>query len=249
LNTLEQIELFNIKVNNLTMSETIQIVEKAISDKTQIHYADLNADKVVSLQTDTELKKIYEDSTIINVDGQSVVWASRLLGKPIKERVTGVDLMGELVELAHQKNYKIYLLGAQEEIVTKLKDIYSHKYSPEIIAGYHNGYFGIDDEPRIVKNIVESNPHFLFVAITSPKKEEFLYRNKKQLENVNFIMGVGGSFDVFAGKVKRAPVWMQKIGLEWLFRLIQEPQRMWKRYLVNNSKFILIFFKEYFRRK
>ena len=124
---------------------------------------------------------------------------------------------------------------------------FSNKYSPDIVAGYRNGYFKKSEEQKIAMQISESKANILFVAISSPTKENFLYENKLLLQNVNFIMGVGGSFDVVAGKVKRAPYWMQKIGMEWFFRLAQEPRRMWKRYFIGNTKFIILVFKEKFR--
>ena len=121
---------------------------------------------------------------------------------------------------------------------------YSVKYSPSIIAGYRNGYFTKQEEEHIANTIAQSGANILFVAISSPTKENFLYNNKEILKSINFIMGVGGSFDVVAGKIKRAPYWMQKTGLEWFYRLIQEPKRMWKRYLIGNFKFVQLVIKE-----
>jgi len=122
---------------------------------------------------------------------------------------------------------------------------YSDKYSPEIIAGFRNGYFDKGEESNIATSISDSGAQILFVAISSPTKENFLYENRETLKSVNFIMGVGGSFDVVAGKVKRAPLWMQNAGLEWFFRFLQEPRRMWKRYLFGNSRFIYLVFKNF----
>jgi N-acetylglucosaminyldiphosphoundecaprenol N-acetyl-beta-D-mannosaminyltransferase len=119
---------------------------------------------------------------------------------------------------------------------------YKAMYSDKIIAGYRNGYFKKDDERKIAQQIADSKANILFVAISSPIKENFLYQNKDILKDVNFIMGVGGSFDVVAGHVSRAPVWMQKSGLEWLYRVYQEPKRMFKRYLVGNTKFLYLTF-------
>ncbi|MEZ4859403.1 MAG: WecB/TagA/CpsF family glycosyltransferase [Flavobacteriaceae bacterium] len=188
------------------------------------------------------------ESDLINADGQAVVWASKILGKPLKERVAGIDLMENLVELAAEKNYKIFLFGAKEEIVTKVVSIFEEKHGNPLIAGYRNGYFTKAQEPEIAKQIATSGAQLLFVAISSPTKENFLYNYKEELKSVNFIMGVGGSFDVVAGLTKRAPLWMQKGGLEWFYRFIQEPKRMWKRYLVGNSKFIGLVLKEKFSR-
>lgn len=228
------------------MRETIQIVDNTISEGNQLHHVVVNAGKIVAMQNDLKLRQSVNQSDLINADGQAVVWASKVLGKPLKERVAGIDLMVNLVQLAHQKNYKIFFFGAQEEVVKKVVDIYSDQFSPNIIAGYRNGYFKKEEEESIAREIGESGANILFVAISSPTKENFLYENKGLLQKVNFVMGVGGSFDVIAGKVKRAPIWMQKVGLEWFYRFAQEPQRMWKRYLIGNTQFIRLVLKEAF---
>jgi N-acetylglucosaminyldiphosphoundecaprenol N-acetyl-beta-D-mannosaminyltransferase len=196
------------------------------------------------MQTDLQLRKSVNESDIINADGQAVVWASKILGKPLKERVAGIDLMQNLVKMAHEKEYKIFFFGAKEEVVLDVINKYKNQYSSNIIAGYRNGYFKKEEEQDIAKQISNSGANILFVAISSPTKENFLYENKDLLNNVNFIMGVGGSFDVVSGKVKRAPLWMQNVGLEWFYRFSQEPNRMWKRYLIGNTKFILLVIKE-----
>tara|TARA_R110000796_G_scaffold37722_1_gene95006 strand:- start:45078 stop:45770 length:693 start_codon:yes stop_codon:yes gene_type:complete len=229
------------------MQETLELVDNTIFKGEQLHHVVVNAGKIVSMQNDLQLRKSVNESDLINADGQAVVWASRILGKPLRERVAGIDLMMNLVELAYQKKYKIFFFGANEEVVKKVVNIYSEKYSTGIIAGYRNGYFKKKDEKLIANEIVESGANILFVAISSPTKENFLHENKEILQKVNFVMGVGGSFDVIAGKVKRAPFWMQKFGLEWFYRFIQEPKRMWKRYLIGNSKFIFLVIKEKLR--
>ena len=240
----DRIHLLNTAVDNLSMKETLLLIQETIESGAQLHHVVVNAGKIVALQKDEQLKESVNGSDLINADGQAVIWASRILGKPLKERVAGIDLMINLVELANENNYKIYFLGAKEDVVKEVVQKYSDAYRPEIIAGYRNGYFNKEDEAQIAKEIAESGANMLFVAISSPTKENFLYNNKTNLKSVNFIMGVGGSFDVVAGKVKRAPLWMQNGGLEWFYRLIQEPKRMWKRYLIGNVKFILLVVKE-----
>ncbi len=238
------ITFLNTTIHNLDMAETLQQVEQAIEQNRQIHHVVVNAGKMVAMQSDKQLHADVNSANLINADGQAIVWASKFLGKPLKERVAGIDLMQSLVELAAQKHYKIFLFGAQEDIVKKVVDKYTKKYGKKIIAGYRNGYFTKDEEPEIARQIAQSGAQILFVAISSPTKENFLNNYKDTLKNVNFIMGVGGSFDVVAGKVKRAPLWMQKAGLEWFYRLVQEPKRMWKRYLIGNTKFIWYVIKE-----
>ncbi|MCK0132721.1 WecB/TagA/CpsF family glycosyltransferase [Arenibacter sp. S6351L] len=243
---MKVINILNTSIHNLSMRETIQIVDNTISEGNQLHHVVVNAGKIVAMQNDLKLRQSVNQSDLINADGQAVVWASKVLGKPLKERVAGIDLMVNLVQLAHQKKYKIFFFGAQEEVVKKVVDIYSDQFSPNIIAGYRNGYFKKEEEESIAREIGESGANILFVAISSPTKENFLYENKGLLQKVNFVMGVGGSFDVIAGKVKRAPIWMQKVGLEWFYRFAQEPQRMWKRYLIGNTQFIRLVLKEAF---
>ena len=242
-----KIDIFNIPIDAISMQETLQKVENAITLNQHIHHTVVNAGKIVSMKTDKVLERSVIEANIINADGQAVVWAANFLGKKLPERVSGIDLMEQLVKQSHEKGYKCFFFGAKEEVVVKLVNIYKMQYSDDIIAGYRNGYFDIGDEEQIAADIANSGANILFVAITSPKKEIFLNTYKKHLQKVNFIMGVGGSFDVIAGKVKRAPLWMQDIGMEWLYRVIQEPKRMWKRYLVGNTKFIWLVIKEYLR--
>jgi len=242
-------KFLNISIDALTMIETLEKVDSAITLNKQIHHTVVNAGKVVLMQTDKELEKSVVEADIINADGKAIVWAANLLGHKLPERVSGIDLMEQLVMRSFEKGYKCFFFGATEEVVTKLVNIYKMQYSEDMIAGYRNGYFKKEDEDKIALQIAESGANILFVAITSPKKEIFLNTYKNKLTNVNFIMGVGGSFDVIAGKVKRAPLWMQNSGLEWFYRVVQEPKRMWKRYLVGNTKFIYLIIKEYCKSK
>lgn len=172
----------------------------------------------------------------------------KALGIPLRERVTGIDLFNRLVELSGQKGYKIYLFGAKEEVVVKVKQIFEEKYPGIQIVGCRNGYFTEEDEPEIVKNMAESNADMMFVAFSSPKKEYWVNKYINQL-NIPFVMGVGGSFDVVAGVTDRAPEWMQNHGLEWFYRFIQEPRRMWKRYIIGNAKFVSLTLKTKMKRK
>jgi len=238
-----RINIFNCPIDTYTMEETVSKIDKSIHNKTHLHHVVVNAAKLVHMQKDKELYKSVVSSDIINPDGQAVVWASKFLGQPLKERVAGIDLMQNLVKLAYEKNYKVFFFGAKEEVVKGVVDKYTSIYSENIIAGYRNGYFKKEEEESIANQIANSKADILFVAISSPTKEIFLNKYK-DIINTPFIMGVGGSFDVVAGKVSRAPVWMQNAGLEWFYRFLQEPRRMWKRYLVTNIMFIWYMLKE-----
>lgn len=240
---MSKIKIFDIDVDNLTLEETTEKIIRSIENQQFIVREDLNAAKVVWLKKDIKLLEAIKNAEIINADGQSVVLASRLFNKPLKERVTGIDLMESLVKKAFEKKLKVFFFGAKEEVVKKVVEKYSTIYTNEIIAGYRNGYFSKDEENAIVQSITDSNADILFVGMGSPAKEFFINTYRNDLK-IPFIMGVGGSFDVVAGKVSRAPRWMQNAGLEWLYRFLQEPRRMWKRYLVTNSLFIYYMFKE-----
>jgi N-acetylglucosaminyldiphosphoundecaprenol N-acetyl-beta-D-mannosaminyltransferase len=244
----KRINLLGTPVDDLTMQETLSLIAAAIEDKRSIHHTVVNAGKIVSMHENPELKESVVNADLINADGQAVVWASKFFGQPLKERVAGIDLMKNLVALAHEKKYKLFFFGAKEEVLKKLVDKYTLQYSKDIIAGYRNGYFKKEDEAKIAQQIADSKANILFVAITSPIKENFLYQNREILKHVNFTMGVGGSFDVEAGFVKRAPLWMQRSGLEWLYRVYQEPKRMFKRYLTGNLKFIKLVLQYKFKR-
>ncbi len=240
---IDRVNICGIPVDAITMNQTVEAIDEAILTNTHLQHCALNAAKLVHALKDEPLRKSIIESDIITADGKSIVWASKLLRQPVPERVTGIDLMQNLVELASKRNYKIFLFGAEEYVVKKVLKKYSDLYGPQIIAGYRNGYYTKEEEPGIARSIADSGAHMLFVAITSPKKETFL-NSYDDLARIPFTMGVGGSFDVIAGIVKRAPVWMQNMGLEWLFRVIQEPSRMWKRYLTTNTAFVFLILKE-----
>lgn len=243
----EKIELFGIGVDNLTMQESIDVINKSIDSKQPIMHIVVNAAKLVNMQRDEELFQSIRNADLVNADGMAVVWASKVLGKPLKERVSGIDLFLNLVKNAQLRNETIFLLGAEEKVVRKVAETFKKDFGEGIIAGYHHGYFSKEDEDKLVKQIVDSKATYLYVAMSSPKKEIFLSRYKQELSSVGFIMGVGGSFDVISGKVKRAPLWMQKAGLEWFYRFLQEPKRMWKRSFIDNGKFIAMVVQEKFK--
>lgn len=246
---LDRKEMFRIDIDNLTMDETIDVITKSVDNQQPIMQIVVNAGKLVNMQDDKELLESIQNADLVNADGMAVVWAAKLLGKPLKERVSGVDLFVKLVESASKRNESVYLLGASEEVVSKVADKFISLYGESIIGGYRNGYFTEENELSIVNDIVSSKANYLFVAISSPKKEIFLSKYKEQLSSVGFTMGVGGSFDVVSGKVKRAPLWVQNCGMEWFYRFLQEPKRMWKRSFVTNGKFIFLVIKEKFKKQ
>lgn len=230
--------ILNTYVNALSMDETVNYIRTVIVRRTPpVQHVVINALKVNLMEEDAELRRIVNACPLINADGSSILWAAKKLGIPLKERVTGIDLFLRLVKEAAENHYKIYLFGAKEEVVTKVRDIFQKEYPTLQIVGCRNGYFTPEQEPEIVADMAASGADMMFVAFSSPKKEYWINRYLEQL-NIPFVMGVGGSFDVVAGVTKRAPEFWQKIGMEWFYRFIQEPRRLWKRYVIGNATFI-----------
>ena len=241
---MSRIEFLGAPMDSLSMIDSVAHIEDKLIKGEFLQHVVINVAKLVHMQTDNVLADSVKACDMINIDGMGVVLGARFCGHQVKERIAGVDLFHELLEMSAKRDFPVFLLGATEDVVAKTADKVQSLYPKLTLAGSHHGYFW-DDEEAIVKMINDSGAKLLFVAITSPKKENFINKWQDKL-GVDFVMGVGGTFDVVAGKVKRAPVWMQNYGLEWLFRVIQEPGRMWKRYLVTNSKFAGLLIKERF---
>lgn len=218
-------------------------VDELIRERTPHYYVAINAAKLVDLQRDEALRAAVDEAHLVTADGQAVVWAARLLGWRLPERVAGTDLMEALLAHAAHRGYSIYFLGATPEVVRACIARAQALYPSLRIAGYRDGYFQPRDQPEVVAAIRAAKPDILFLGFASPAKEYFMHRHYRTL-GVPFVMGVGGAFDVFAGRVARAPRWMQRAGLEWSFRLAQEPRRMWKRYLIGNARFVWIILRE-----
>jgi len=218
------------------MEKVLAQVHDAIKTRSKLHIGVVNAAKIVNMRRDSFLQRDVLSSDIILADGMSVVWASRLLGRPLPERVAGIDLMMRMLEDGNRYGYRIYCLGAKEEVLGRVVERISNDYPNVKLAGQQNGYFAEDEEQEIAEAIAASKPDIILVAMTSPKKEKFLARWSESM-GVPVCHGVGGSFDVMAGKVQRAPEIYQRLGLEWFYRFKQEPQRLWRRYLLTNSCF------------
>ncbi|MDU3335633.1 WecB/TagA/CpsF family glycosyltransferase [Paraclostridium bifermentans] len=240
---IKTVKLFGLDVAAMNMEETVTFIDEKIKNNITMQHVVINASKTVLMEKDKNLKKIIKQCKLINADGQSIVWASKILKKPLPERVAGIDLMFELISLAEEKEYGVYFFGATSDVVKKTVNIFKEKHPKLIVSGYRNGYFTKNDENEIIEDMRKSGAKILLVAFSSPKKEYWLCEHIAKL-NIPFCMGVGGSFDVVAGKTKRAPKWMQKNGLEWFYRFVQEPRRMWKRYILGNLSFVSLVIKE-----
>jgi N-acetylglucosaminyldiphosphoundecaprenol N-acetyl-beta-D-mannosaminyltransferase len=238
-----RITLFGLPIDDLSMEETLDRVDAFVAEGGTHQHVVLNVSKIVQASRDSEMRSIVAGCDLVNVDGQPVVWAARLLGHPLKARVTGVDLMEHLIGRASKRGYRLYFLGARPAVVEAVVERARRENPGAVIAGWRDGYWSPDEESRVVRAIADARPDILFVAIGSPSKERFIARWKDTIA-APFLMGVGGSFDIYAGATKRAPGWVQRIGFEWLFRLSQEPRRLWRRYLGDAPAFLRLVIRE-----
>lgn len=237
------VTIAGIPVANLTEDEAVQVIDKLISEGGSHYGAVVNAAKIAAADRDENLKRILRDADLVTADGMSVVWASRFLGQRLKQRVTGIDLFERLVEHAASAGLSVYFLGSRDESVRGVVELFATRYPALRIAGYHNGYFDSAECQRLCEAISLSRTDLLFVAMGSPKQEYWIASNVA-LTGAGFALGVGGSFDHLSGLARRAPLWMQRSGLEWLYRLMREPRRLWRRYLIGNSTFIWLILRQ-----
>lgn len=232
--------LLGFDVDRMTLNECVGRLEKAIAAERPTHIVLVNAAKIVRARSDHELAHIIRTADLVGADGMPIVWASRLLSQSLPGRVNGTDLMYKLLELADQKRYRVFFLGSTAELIEKAMERVRIRYPDLQIAGFRNGYFAsADEEQAVVGKIAQANADILLVGISTPLKEKWVRQHIHEL-NVPVVHGVGGSFDILAGYVRRAPVWMQSMGLEWLYRLLQEPGRLWRRYLYTNTAYVVL---------
>ncbi len=241
--TLPTVAIGGIPVANLSEDEAVAIIDKLILEGGSHYGAVVNAAKLVAADRDESLKRVLLEADLVTADGMSVVWASRLLGHGVKQRVTGIDLFERLVEHAAHRGLSVYFLGAREEAVRGTVEVFKNRFPAIRIGGYRNGYFDASESVAVCEAIRLSGADLLFVGMGSPKQEHWITANVART-GVRFALGVGGSFDHLSGDVRRAPQWMQRSGLEWLHRLAKEPRRLWRRYLVGNSAFIWLIVRQ-----
>lgn len=231
-----RVDFFECPVDVLTMSETVERARAAMRDRTPVQHVALNVAKFVNMRSDPILRSDVMGSDIIGIDGMGIVLALRLAGFSVKERVAGIDLFQEVLSVCAIDGFRPFLLGATPEVLRRAADAIVSRFPRIQIAGSRDGYFKTEQEPEVVEQIKSSKADCLFIAMPTPRKERFLAAYREAL-GVPFIMGVGGSLDVIAGHTRRAPRIMQSMGLEWLYRIYQEPRRMWWRYVKTNTLF------------
>ena len=243
---MTRMKFMNTEIDNLTMQETLQAIDRLIQEDRSTYVVTPNVDHIVQLETSKELQAVYENASLILTDGKPLLWIAKWYGTPIKEKISGSDLFPLLCDMAAKKGYKMFFLGAAEGVAAKAAENLSNKFKGLQVVGTYSPPFGFeknqDEIDKIKAMIKEAAPHILIVGLGCPKQEKFMYHHCKEL-GVPISFGLGASFDFEAGNIKRAPRWMSNHGLEWLFRITQDPKRMFKRYIVKDTQILKLAFK------
>jgi N-acetylglucosaminyldiphosphoundecaprenol N-acetyl-beta-D-mannosaminyltransferase len=239
---------FGLSIDAVTMRQAVDRCTDAIEHGEYLSVGVVNAAKIVAMRRNPALRSAVTSSDLVLADGQSVVWARRMLKAPLPERVAGIDLFMELLAEAQRRSYRVYFLGARPEVLAKVVIEVGRQFPGVPVAGSRDGYYKAGEEGEIAEDIRRSQTDILFVGMSSPRKELFL-DEWGLATKAHVVHGVGGSFDVMAGLTRRAPQWYQEHGLEWFYRARQEPIRLGRRYLTTNAAFIALVGKEMLRRK
>jgi N-acetylglucosaminyldiphosphoundecaprenol N-acetyl-beta-D-mannosaminyltransferase len=243
----ERSHVLGIGIDAFTTAQAVGQCTEAMEHGRYLSVGVVNAAKIVAMRRDVRLKGAVSACQMILADGQSVVWASRMLRVPLPERVAGIDLFLELLAEAEQRGRRVYFLGARPDVLKQMLAEVGRQFPQLRIAGARDGYFTSEEEPEVAADVRRSGAALLFLGMSSPKKELFLSQ-WGEATGASVVHGVGGSFDVLAGVTKRAPLWYQKHGLEWFYRARQEPLRLGRRYLTTNASFIALLAREVIKR-
>jgi N-acetylglucosaminyldiphosphoundecaprenol N-acetyl-beta-D-mannosaminyltransferase len=248
----KKVNILGLEIDNLSMQETIDKIGLLIEKNRSAIIFTPNVQRLIYGIKDKQTEEIYRKADMLIPDGMPLIWASKLLGVPLKEKVSGSDLLPLFCQSASILGHKMYFLGADPGVAEEAKNILTDKYPGLQIVGTYSPPFGFekkDAEIRKIKGMIkEKNPHVLFVGLGFPKEERFLWKYRDDFQ-VPVSIGIGATFDFITGKQKRAPKWMQNCGMEWFYRLCHDPRRLWKRYLFGNSLFVFLIFKEFIRTK
>lgn len=236
---MSRMKFMNTEIDNLTMNEVLQRIDELIQEKKNSYVVTPNVDHIIQLERGGELVEAYKQADLILTDGKPLIWISKWYGTPITEKISGSDLFPNLCALAAEKGYRMFFLGAAEGVAAKAADNLKRKYKGLQVVGTYSPPKGFENNEaemvKIRKMIKESQPHILIVALGCPKQEFFILHNREEL-GVPISLGLGASIDFEAGNIKRAPKWMADHGLEWIYRITQDPKRLAKRYLVDDTK-------------
>lgn len=236
---MARMKFMNTEIDNLTMDETLEAIDDLIQRNINAYVVTPNVDHIVQLERGGELCEVYQNANLILADGMPLLWIAKWYGTPIKQKISGSDLFPLLCEMAANKGYTMYFLGAEEGVDAKAAENLTKRYVGLQVVGTYSPPIGFEKDEneldKVRRKILEVKPHILIVGLGCPKQELFILHNKDKLE-VPISLGFGASLDFEANHIKRAPKWISDHGLEWLFRIIQDPRRMAKRYLIDDRK-------------
>lgn len=243
---MSRMKFMNIEIDNLNMNEALEEINRLIQINKNAYVVTPNVDHIVQLEKDSELREAYKNADLILTDGKPLIWISKWYGIPIKEKISGSDLFPHLCSLAARSNYRMYFLGATEGVAAKAAENLRKRFSSLQVVGTYSPPFGFEKDDaemeKIKRQIKNAKPHILIVGLGCPKQELFILHHKDEL-GVPISLGLGASLDFEARNIKRAPKWMADHGLEWIYRIIQDPKRLAKRYLVDDRKIIRLIIK------
>lgn len=243
---MTRIKFMNTEIDNLTMQEVLQSIDQLVQEDKCAYVVTPNVDHIVQLETDKQLQDAYANASLILTDGKPLLWMAKFYGTPIKEKISGSDLFPLLCGMAARKGYKMFFLGAAEGVAAKAAENLKKRNPCLQVVGTYSPPYGFEKDAaemeRIEGMVKAAQPQILIVGLGCPKQEKFIWNNRERLD-VPVSLGLGASFDFEAGNIKRAPKWMQKCGLEWLFRITQDPKRMFKRHIIDDLKIVKLFFK------
>jgi N-acetylglucosaminyldiphosphoundecaprenol N-acetyl-beta-D-mannosaminyltransferase len=249
---MTKVKLFDIDFDNYDFNDLKSFIDNKIQHRKNSYIVTCNVDHIMKLQKDKEFKRVYNEADLVIADGMPIIWASHLLRKPIKEKISGSDIIPFLISHFAEKKYKLFFLGAAPGVAQKAAENLKEKYPNVSDIGFYSPTYGFEEKPdenRMIINMLnEFKPDILFVGVGAPKQEKWINKNFLEID-VPISIGIGATLDFLAGNVKRAPISMQKSGLEWLYRLLQEPRRLWRRYLIEDSQFLLLLIKEILKSK
>jgi N-acetylglucosaminyldiphosphoundecaprenol N-acetyl-beta-D-mannosaminyltransferase len=246
-----QVKILNIVIDNLNSGAVLEIIDNLIKRRRNGFLVTANTDHMMKLQKDADFKDAYNNASLVLADGMPLIWASKFLGTPLKEKISGSDLFPLLCETASRKGYSLFFLGGREGAAEKTADVFRNKFPNIRIVGVYSPPFGfennLNENYKITQMIKVAKPDILFVGLGAPKQEKWIFKHKNLYE-VPVSIGIGASFEFVSGFVRRAPVWMQKCGLEWSWRILMEPKRLWRRYLIDDMQFFWLILKQKLKR-
>ena len=244
---MSRIRLFDCEFDAVDLRGALERIEAFVGEGTFHQGCGVNVDQLIKLRRNPAFRRMVSAAHLVTADGTPVVWASRLLGRRLPARVPAIDLFEALLGMAERRRWRVYLLGARQEVLEAAIDVYRRRHPDLQIVGSHHGYFKPQEERALARAVAAARPQLLFLAMSSPRKEQFVDIHRDLLCDVPFVLGVGGAFDIATGRTRRAPPWVARVGMEWFYRFCQEPRRLARRYFVDDAAFLWMLAEELVR--